>query len=193
MLEIKDPKKKEAAAGGRAAGYNERCMEVAPTQPDSDVSQFFSADPAAIESRAAVLAERIAIEDEALTRMDRELKDRKSKLEAAKEELATLLLSNGLDAIKLSSGLNPQARVDRKIYKASGVTDEQLFEWLEAQDLGNIIKCTVHFSTLQAAIKEHVDQGNDLPENLFLVSDKKTIRMGGKSKFLANRQAEVTG
>lgn len=161
----------------------------------TDIDQLFQIDASValvIESQAASLAETIAVEDDALFRLDRELKDRKKSLDQTKEDLATLLLSNGLDSIKLSNGLNPQAKVDRKIFKASGVSDDQLFGWLGEQGLHDIIKRTVHFSTLQAALKSHEEGGHELPEDMFQVVNRKTIRMNGKSKFLASRQADVT-
>jgi hypothetical protein len=144
-----------------------------------------------IEATAGKLAEEIAVEDDTVTKLDREVKDRKSKLNAAKEKLATLLIQNGLDSIKLASGLQPRATVTRKFFKAAGVTDEELHTWLRQAGLGAIIKETVHFGTLNSTMKEY-EQSAPLPE-IIQVAEKPTIRMNGKTAFLAARNAEVTG
>jgi len=151
-------------------------------------ADIFAAPQETIEAQAASLAEEIAIEDDALTQLDRELKTRKAKLDQAKEDLARLLMSNGLDSVKLSNGLNPQAKVVRKFFKAAGVSDEQLHRWLADQGIDDIIRPYVPWQTLQATLKDHETQGHEIPGAIIQTKDQPTIRMGGKSKFLASRK-----
>ncbi|MFC1762363.1 hypothetical protein ACFL6U_09815 [Planctomycetota bacterium] len=159
-----------------------------------DAADLFTTSPNTIEAQAASLAEEIAIEDDALTQLDRELKARKAKLDQAKEDLARLLMAHGVDSVKFNNGLNPQAKVTRKYFKASGVTDEQLHRWLADQGLDDIIRPSVPWQTLQATLKGHDTQGHEIPGTIIQTNDQPTIRMGGKSKFLAGRQgADVTG
>jgi hypothetical protein len=153
-----------------------------------DPATIFAVPAETIEAQAASLAEQIAIEDDALTQLDRELKARKAKLDQAKEDLARLLMSNGLDSVKLSNGLNPQAKVTRKYFKSSGVTDEQLYQWLAGQSLDDIIRPYVPWQTLQATLKDHETQGYEIPGTIIQTKDQPTIRMGGKTKFLASRE-----
>jgi len=152
----------------------------------SRVDDLFT-DTAGIEATAAKLAEAIAIEDDALDQLDREMKRRKAALDEQKETLATLMLQAGVTSLKLTSGLNPLAKVERKYFKASGIGDDELFAWLREAGLDAIIKPSVHFQTLQATVAEFVEGGGQLPAILRAV-DRKTIRMNGKSKFLASRQ-----
>ena len=155
-----------------------------------DVTQMFAADEKTVEAKAAELAESIAIEDDVLTKMGKELSARKTKLGETKEALGSLLTQAGLSSIKLESGLSPSVKIDRKIFKASGVPDDNMFAWLRDNNLGDIIitKHQVHYQTLQSTLKVFEDGGGDLPGDLFNVSKQTTVRMNGKSKFLANRK-----
>lgn len=155
--------------------------------PDrANVHEMFT-NTAGIEATAARLAEAIAVEDDELARLEADLKQRKAALDRQKEQLCELMLSAGVTSLRCENGLNPQTKVERKYFKAAGVCDEQLFAWLQSVGLGAIIKSTVHHSTLQATVSEFVEQGGQAPEILQAV-DRKTIHMGGKSKFLATRQ-----
>lgn len=156
-------------------------------EPKADIDQMFAADETTVVAKASELAEHIAIEDDALAKMDRELKDRKAKLSESKETLAGVLIQAGLKSIKLESGLSPSVQIDRKIFKASGVADDQVFEWLREKDLGDIIKPYVHYQTLQSTLKMYENSGKELPSDLFNTSDQRTVRMNGKSKFIAER------
>lgn len=151
-----------------------------------EVKDMFT-DVAGIEATAAKLAEAIVIEGDALDQLDRELKRRKAALDDQKETLATLMLQAGVTSLKLANGLNPQAKTERKYFKASGIGDDELYAWLREAGLDAIIKPYVHFQTLQATVSEFIEGGGELPAILRAV-DRKTIRMNGKSKFLASRQ-----
>ena len=140
-----------------------------------------------IEQSASQLAEHIAVEDDALTQLDTELKNRKKKLDGAKEQLATILQQAGLTSIKLESGLTPSLKIETKYYKQKGVVDEQLFGWLYDNELGGIIKPTVHHSTLNSTLKQFTEQGGAAPESIFNICERKSVRMNGKSKFLSQR------
>jgi hypothetical protein len=149
---------------------------------------MFDTPTQSIEQQAAQLAEEIALEDDAISQLDTELTERKDKNKYAKAQLAELLMQAGIDSIRLKSGLTPRLRINRRFYKQSGITDDDLFTWLNENQLASIIKPTVHFQTLQATLKEHEEQGNILPDNLFNIVDEKTITMYGKSKFLSNHE-----
>jgi len=152
------------------------------------------ADTSTIELTAAKLAEVIAIEDDALASLDAELKRRKAALDQQKTQLADLMIGAGVDSLKLANGLTPSVSLRRKFFKAQGVTDERLHRWLRDEGLGSIIKETVHFGSLQSTIKAHEEADGDIPSNIFNVKDERTIRMHGKSRFLARRTtAEPAG
>ena len=140
-----------------------------------------------IEQSASQLAEHIAVEDDAIVRLDAELKDRKKKLDDARQQLCGLLQQAGLTSIKLESGLTPSVVVETKYYKQAGVPDEQLFGWLYDNNLGGIIKPTVHHGTLNSTLKQFIEQGGAAPQLIFNICEKKSVRMNGKSKFLTQR------
>lgn len=138
-----------------------------------------------IEQSASQLAEHIAIEDDALERLDTELKARKKKLDEAREQLCGLLQQAGLSSIKLESGLTPSVKIETKYYKRKGISDEQLFGWLYDHNLGGIIKPTVHPSALNTTVRQFTEQGGNTPESIFNICERKSVRMNGKSKFLS--------
>jgi hypothetical protein len=158
-------------------------MDKTATQPTMD--DLFNADTQTVESLSSELAEHIAREDDALDKLNAELSDRKARLDEAKEKLADILMQSGLDSIKLTSGLSPKVKINRRFFKAKGVDDDMLFGWLRTNQLEAIIKPTVHFQTLQSTLKAYEEQGNILPEIINAI-DQKTITMYGKAKFLAN-------
>ena len=142
------------------------------------------------EQMAAQMAEEIAIEDDALEHLADELKTRKEKLDNRKTELAQLMMQAGMDSMKLESGLSPKAKIDRKFYKAGGVSDDGLMEWLKGVGLGDIIKPTVKFYTMQSALRLHEEQGHELPSTIFNVVSRPTVILYGKSKFLGARNTQ---
>ena len=155
---------------------------------EPEQTEMFAVDEVAVASQVSGLAQNIAFEDAALSTLDRELKNRKQKLDEAKLQLAEILIQAGLQSIKLEDGLSPKGVHKRKYYKQAGVTDKQLFSWLEMCKLGDIIKPTVHFGTLQATLKAHEQGGNDIPDDIFNVTDFNTVTLYGKSKFLAAKE-----
>ena len=161
-----------------------------PTEQKTEefsVTDAFSQEAEHIESTATQLAEHIVIEEDKIDQLETGLKTRKEKLAEAKEQLASLLMQAGLESIKLESGLNPKVRINRRYYRQAGLGDEELFAWLAANQLDGIIKPTVHFGTLQSAMKEYEEQGNTPPENIFNTVDQRTVTMYGKSKFLERK------
>ena len=156
----------------------------------TDITEMFAQtgeQKETLERTAAQLAEFIAIEDAAVEALKREHTTRKENLDATKTQLAELLASAGVDSIKLENGLSPKVMKSVKYFKAQGVGDEDLFAFLHKNDLGDIIKPYVHWGTLQSTMKDFVGQGGVTPDTVFNVSDVLTVRMNGKSKFLAAR------
>jgi hypothetical protein len=148
------------------------------------IDSMFNTNAASVEKTAAQLADFIVREESQIEAIDSVLKNRKENLEQCKTQLAQLLIQAGIESIRLEGGLAPRAKIVRKYFKQAGVSDEMLFEWLSRNDLDGIIKPYVHFTTLQAALKDFEEQGNILPDELFNTLDTPTITMFGKSKYL---------
>jgi len=134
------------------------------------------------------LAKHVADEDEACAVAKKELTDRQAKLKLAKEQLYDTLQDAGMQNCKLDCGLNPSRNLVTKYFKAAGVDEGTLFDWLNNNSLGDIIKPTVHWGTLNSTMKEFAEQGHTIPEIINPVQEK-GIRMNGKSKYLASKTA----
>ena len=167
----------------------ERQVEVdrmnAQTEKERATDSMFDTDDSTAITQIGEMAERLAVEMDAVDKLYKEHSRRKEALDAGKEQLNRALTEAGMDSCKLACGLTPRTRVNERIFKASGTDDENLFTWLRFHDLGDIIKETVHHGTLTSTMKEHRNMGNELPESVFQVSLRPTITMGGKSAYLA--------
>jgi len=161
---------------------------------DKTIEEMFGAEaPPGVMDTMAELAEEIAIGDEQYKKLERQLKDRKEHLNNAKEQLHELMVANNCaNGHKFDNGLYLKPYVRTDVFKAKGVTDEQLFSWLRENGLGEIIKETVWWNTLSSTMKAEMDQGRSLPD-IFNVANKPTVKFtgNGKVKFLAKREIEL--
>lgn len=153
---------------------------------ETQIEEMFGTQVEAIEKKIESMAVFIAVEDEEIKQISDALSERKNSLDQAKADLAMLMRQNGIEKVSLANGLTPKATISRKYFKQSGVSDEQLFDWLKANDLGDIIKPSVHFQTLQGTLKNFT---GEIPDTIFNVADVPSITMYGRSKFLASREA----
>ena len=154
-----------------------------------DLEKEFSNVTPAMEATASELATKIVFDDDLVTQKAKELKELKFQLTTDKEQLADLLIQANLDSIKLKNGLTPKVKHNREFYKQKGVTDDDLFAWLEARNLEHIIKRKVHPATLTKAMGDYKDGGGECPEAMFNVLNKRTVTLYNKSKFLARGRA----
>jgi len=154
---------------------------------ETQVEEMFGTQTKAIEKKIESMAIFIAVEDEAVKQASGALSERKSNLDQVKADLAMLMRQNGIEKLSLTNGLTPKAVIKRKYFKQSGISDEQLFDWLKDNGLDDIIKPTVNFNTMQSTLSNFT---GEIPEAVFNVSDVPSITMYGKSKFLASRNNE---
>ena len=164
---------------------------LAKAEAEQSIDEMFGSETApGIMDTMAELAEVIAVEDEKCKRLDTELKDRKEQLENIKQQLHELMMANNCaEGHKFDNGLYLKPFVRTDVFKAAGVTDEQLFEWLRANELGEIIKEAVLWNVLSATMKTEMSLGRSLPE-IFNVANKPSVRFvgNGRVKFLATKQ-----
>lgn len=123
------------------------------------------------------LAESIVLTEARIEELEKEVVTKK-------ESLIVLMQQTGQMAVKLDSGLSPRLETKQRISKKADVENERLFEWLHANDLGDLIKPSVHAGTLQSALAEFIEQGNTLPETIFNEFEQTVIRFNGKTRFL---------
>ncbi len=138
-------------------------------------------------------AESIVKEEKLLALIKKDHIERTRKLEERKTKLATDMNAAGVVSQKFDNGLNPSVSTAMKIYKAAGVTDDMISDWYESVGLGECVKTrrSVHHQTMQASIKERLDQDKDVPPALFNVSKAPTVKLGGKSKYLNDNPVEL--
>lgn len=137
------------------------------------------------------LAEEIVVVDAELDNLNAQVKAKEEQVYQAKKALYDLLASAGLTDFKCPNGLWPHTRLNKKVFKAKGISDDQLFEWLHVHGLDSIIKPTVHWGTLSSTMKEYGDAGNEIPSEIFNVVEEPVVTMTGKSKFLASKVANL--
>ncbi len=159
--------------------------QMLPSDDDVDVL-FESSDD--IKTQIRETAEWCAIEDDALIKIKDELTTRKATLDLAKEKLCNMLRENGMESCKLESGLNPKAKSVMKYYKAPGIDDATLHNYLKSKDLGDIIQPYVHWQTLNATLKSFEEAGGEVDKAVINPSMTHTVTLYGKSKFLAGRE-----
>jgi hypothetical protein len=162
--------------------------EVSKQTAMPDVSDIFASSDteAGLTGRIDSMAQFAAVEEDAIGKLEDQITERKANLDKIKEDMATMMIQAGISSIKLECGLNPKAETKTKFFKAAGVDDDTLFDWLRGNQLGDIIKLHVAWQTLNSTLKTFRDQGNEVPA-IINATEYKTVRMNGKSKFLASR------
>ena len=111
------------------------------------------------------LMERIEAYNALLDRKDKlaqETTENNKAIEKARRELADLMIDAEID--RVSSGGYNFTLSEKIAFSKRGGTDEQLFEVLREDGLGDIIRETVNPKTLQAALREVAAQNDgELP------------------------------
>lgn len=140
-----------------------------------------------INDQIGELSETITIEMDAVDKLGKEHIRRKKALDAEKERLNLMMTDSSMKSCALECGLTPVAKVNRKYFKAQGVDDPTLHGWLRAHELGDVIIPYVHYQTLQATLKEYENQGGEIDDSVFTVSNVPTVTMRGKAAYLAGK------
>ena len=174
------------------AGKQSEIGGPAMTVADDDMFDSEQAETATAMQQIDVLAQHIAHEMDGCDKAKKALSERNGKLDSSKEQLCKIMKEAGMDSVKLACGLSPSASYKPQYYAVDGCSGPDTMAWLREHDLGDIIKLTVNFQTLQSTLKDYEAQGKDVPETFATKSMKPTIRMNGKSKYLA-AQADGSG
>lgn len=166
---------------------SEQVDEIGENAGDLDLNAFQDNSPnETIES----LAQWIALEDQVLTLMKKEHSERKDKLDATKEQIAKMLKAKGLKSMKLDSGLSPCRAISTKYYVNADTNQEDVCDWFEKNGLGDNVKRSVNFNTMQSVFKARQEAGNSIPTDLVDLSERDTLRMNNKSAYLAGQNVK---
>lgn len=125
------------------------------------------------------LAESIVLTEARIDKLKSDVTDKR-------DQLIALMQQSGTESVKLESGLSPKLESKHRYSKKKVVEDSTFFKWLTDNGLGDIIRPGVHHGTLNTALDEFSLQGGDVPEDMFNSFEQPSIRMNGRSKFLAN-------
>ena len=128
-------------------------------------------------------------EDVVLT--EAHIKHLEQRVIAKKFELKYLMQQAGQTAVKLTSGLAPRIETKQRISKRKGVADDDLFSWLDNNDLADIIKWSVNPRTLQSALEGFTAGGKEVPDDLFNCFEQTVLRFTGKTSFLEKNGSEL--
>jgi len=137
----------------------------------------------------ATLAEKAALKQVELKELETQAKEAKKEFEALSQSLCDALMDNNCsNGHKFDSGINVKPVVKETVFKAGGVDDEDMFAYLDARDLGHIIKPTVHWQTLSSTMLAERDMGHEIPDTLFKVKEEHKIRFVGNGHIKFTQQ-----
>lgn len=178
---------------------NEQENETGADVSDLDLNAFADDTP---DANIEDLAQWCALEERVLECMKKEHSERKEKLDATKEQIAKMLKAKGLKSMKLTSGLSPCRATSTKFYtkgeldvspeilKYSGTIVEALCRWFEKNGLGDNVKRSINFQTMQSVFKARQEAGESIPTDLVDLSERDTLRMNNKSAYLAGQNVK---
>lgn len=159
--------------------------------PETNISELFSDDESKDRTMDAMgeMAADIAVKSQALKEVEGCVKEMTQILNEMKQKLGEMLLANNCkNGHKFDNGCYAKPLAKTKIYKAKGVTDEQLHQFLKDNDMGDIIVDYVHWQTMNATLKEFMSlNGGSLPSETFNVTTEQTMKFVGNGhvKYLA--------
>ena len=128
----------------------------------------------------APLVEELAILVNQQKAAEAEANSLKKKVSILMSSLYSQLMVNQCqNGHKFDSGINVKPVLKESVFKAGGVQDEELFEYLNSQSLGHIIKPTVHWKTLTSVMLGERELGRELPEDMFTVKAEQRVQFVG--------------
>jgi hypothetical protein len=138
------------------------------SQPENIADMFNDDTNQGVMDTMGELAADIAVKQASLKEVEACVKDMKKILEASKTKLAEMMIANNCkNGHKFDNGCFVKPFTQTKVFKAAGVSDEQLFEYLASHDMGDIIKPAVNWQTMNATLKEYMS----LPKKKVLYDD----------------------
>lgn len=135
--------------------------------------------PYVAEQPLGVAVDGLSMLDKSVAALEKALSEVKSRLSFAKE----VSMPQRMDAEAVKTFNTENFRVTRTARVFASITAEQIesaYDWLRDNGYGALIKETVNSSSLSAAAKELMQEGEELPEELFKVHMKDGISITKK-------------
>ena len=120
-------------------------------------------EPSIDMDAVSVLAEHIAVESDRLADLKSEHTRGCEALKQAKTDLYDMGVASGIMKFTTVNGLSISLNIKTKYGRGRGVDDDTIFMFLRANNLGDIIKETIHHGTLNSAMKEFIEAGGVIP------------------------------
>ncbi len=134
----------------------------------------------------------IVREEAAIRLAKKELTRRSEALEQAKENLAHQISSGCSDYTKFTkSGLKPSFNAKLSFKRRKEATNEQVIAWFRNNNMSEHISESIHYKVMQSVLGERVENGESIPADLVEFSESPSIRMNGKSAYLAKHPVKV--
>lgn len=119
--------------------------------------------------------------EDAVEAFDAKWKEVKSRIDYAREVSFPARLDN--DETKTFTSADSGHRVSRTSRIFASILpglQEKAFDWLRSHELGSLIKPTVNSSSLSGAAKELMENGSELPDDIFRLHTKDGISITRK-------------
>jgi len=156
-----------------------------------DLSAFTENEDSVNNTAIEDLVKWAVLEGRTLELLKKEHAERKDALDKVKEQIAQTFKSRGLKSMKLNSGLQPLRATSTKFYVKGEADQEAVCQWFEDNNLGYNVKRSVNFQTMNAVLNERIEAGEPIPKDLVDWSERDTLRMGNKTKFLAEYNIDL--
>ncbi|MEN6309019.1 MAG: hypothetical protein ABFD91_14830 [Anaerohalosphaeraceae bacterium] len=136
----------------------------------------FATEQAIDMTMFGLLVRQAAELKECIKSLEDEAKARKAAFEELQIKICQMMLDAGIETTTVE-GINVKPKVGFKYFRAAGLEDEVFFEYLRANNLGDIIKPTVNFKTLDSAMNALVDNGGQFDPSVINQSPYKAISL----------------
>ena len=135
----------------------------------------------------APLVEELVVLENKRKALEAEAASIKKKCDRIMSSLySAFLVSNCKNGHKFDNGVNIRPILKETVFRAQGVDEESMLEYLSEIGLGHIIKPTVHWKTLSTVMLGERELGRELDSEMFTVKAEQRVQFVGNGhiKFL---------
>lgn len=121
----------------------------------------------------------ITIDEVRISELNSLIKQYKKDLEKQKEKLHLQMRNEDIERINLPKRLSITSTTKIQYKRKENTSDSELFKWLRANNLGRIIKETVHHGSLNKCMKALSKQERNIDGNIIEEIVQATIKISG--------------
>ncbi|HOQ03676.1 MAG TPA: hypothetical protein PKY88_00485 [Anaerohalosphaeraceae bacterium] len=129
--------------------------------------------------------EDIVLLQKEISLLENQINQWKELLKRKKAELHEALQKRDAEQITFPNGLYVQC-VLKSVYKRQAdLADDDLFGWLQKNNLGDIIKPFVPWARLNASLRDFAGRGGRVDPSIIQISQEKTVAIQNLRRYLA--------